>query len=82
MFATMWDRFSEDPWGFILLGLAIAIVFLAIERIFRIVMRRREIEEGSYTHRTANELPRTLAGNGSAAVTKLEDDVEKDEVIR
>ena len=47
MFASMWDRFSEDPGGFLLLGAAIAVVFLVIERVLRTLWRRREMEENN-----------------------------------
>ena len=82
MLATMWDRFLEDPWGFLLLGVGIAVVFLVVERIFRMLIRRRELEENRYPHRTANQLPRTFEANGQATAMKLADDIEDDEVIK
>jgi hypothetical protein len=82
MFASLWDRFSEDPGGFLLLGAIIAAVFLLLERLLRLLWRRRELEEDQQRHRVANELPRTFEVNGKATIVKLEDDVQEDEVIK
>lgn len=82
MYASLWDRFSEDPGGFLVLGLAIAVVFLLLERVLRILFRRRELEEGTYKHRVANELPRTITKGDSATALKMEYDVDESETIR
>lgn len=82
MLASLGDRFSEDPLGFLILGAAIALVFLLVERVLRTLFRRRELEENQYQHRTSNELPRALGGDGQQAVTKLVDDLEPGETIR
>ena len=82
MFASMWERFSEDPGGFLLLGAAIAAVFLILERVLRTLWRRRELEEDQQRHRVANELPRTFETNGSSTALKLEDDVQEGEGVR